>query len=60
MSLTHRARRRNQVMLALNLVLFIAYCVFMLVTGSRPFYGWLILLVAAANALTHASILRSK
>jgi hypothetical protein len=60
MSLTHRARRRNQVMLALNLVLFIGYCVFMLVTGQRPFYGWLILLVAAANAFTHWSILKAR
>lgn len=59
MSLTHRARRRNQVMLALNLVLFIAYGIFMIM-GNRPFYSWLILLVFGANILTHTAILRSR
>lgn len=60
MSLTHRARRRNQVMLALNLVLGVGYGIFMLVSGHRPFYSWFILLVFGANALTHASILKSR
>lgn len=59
MSMTHRARRRNQVMLALNLVLFITYSIFMIL-GSRPFYSWLILLVLGANILTHSVILRSR
>lgn len=59
MSMTHRARRRNQVMLALNLVLGIGYGIFMVVSGYRPFYSWLILLVFAANAFTHASILKA-
>lgn len=59
MSLTHRARRRNQVMLALNLVLFILYSIIM-IRGTRPFYGWLILLVLGANIFTHSVILRSR
>lgn len=59
MSMTHRARRRNQVMLALNLVLFITYSIFM-IRGNRPFYSWLIVLVLGANILTHTLILRSR
>jgi tryptophan-rich sensory protein len=59
MSLTHRARRRNQVMLALNLVLFILYSIIM-IKGTRPFYGWVILFVLGANVLTHTIILRSR
>lgn len=59
MSLTHRARRRNQVMLALNLVLFITYSIFMIM-GNRPFYSWLILFVLGANIFTHTIILRSR
>ena len=47
-------------MLALNLVLGIGYLIFTLVSGFRPFYSWLILLVFGANAFTHASILRSR
>lgn len=47
-------------MLALNGVLFIGYGIFLIVSGHRPFYSWLILLVAAANAFTHASILKSR
>lgn len=37
MSLTHRARRRNQVMLAVNLVLGLGYAAFMVVSRHRPF-----------------------
>lgn len=47
-------------MLALNLVLGIGYGLFMLVSGHRPFYSWMILLVFGANAFTHASILKSR
>lgn len=59
MSMTHRTRRRNQVMLVLNLVLFITYSIFMIM-GNRPFYSWLILLVLGANIVTHTIILRSR
>jgi hypothetical protein len=47
-------------MLAVNLVLGISYGVFVLVSGHRPFYSWMILLVFGANAFTHASILKSR
>lgn len=46
-------------MLALNLVLFITYSIFMIM-GNRPFYSWLILLVLGANILTHTVILRAR
>lgn len=46
-------------MLALNLVLFITYSIFMIL-GNRPFYSWLILLVLGANIVTHSVILRTR
>ncbi len=46
-------------MLALNLVLFITYSIFMIM-GNRPFYSWFILLILGANIFTHSVILRSR
>ncbi len=47
-------------MLAVNLVLGVGYGIFMLASGHRPFYSWMILLVFGANAFTHFSILKSR
>lgn len=59
MNITDRSRRRNQFMLALNILLFVT-CGIVMIVGRRPLYSWIILLVLVANMATLTSILMSR
>ena len=59
MNATERTRRRYRILLASNVVLFIAYGLFVVIR-NRPFASWLILAVIFANAIVYRELLKAR